>query len=75
MCIKGKQEKWHDQRFTEERCKVARGRKSVLPCGLYLLSTLTREDNRWRVSIECLSRGHGGMAFVIEGTSGAAWCS
>ena len=44
MCIKGKQEKLHDQRFTEERSKAARARRSILPGGLYLISTLTQED-------------------------------
>ena len=73
MCIKGRQEKLHDQRFTEERSKAARARRSVLPGRLYLLSTLTGEDNRWRASIKRLSYGRGGMAYA--GTSGAAWCS
>ena len=41
--MKGKQEKSHDQRLTEERSKAARARRSILPGGLHLLSTLTRE--------------------------------
>ena len=61
MCIKGKQEKSYDQRLAEERSKTE---ESMLLCGLYLLSTLTREDNRWRASVGCLSRGRGGMVFA-----------
>ena len=55
VCIKVRQERLHDQRLTEERSKAARARRSILPGGLYLLSTLTREDNRWQASIKRLS--------------------
>jgi len=69
VCIKGKQEK---SRMTNDwRRKGGRfheGGKQEWMKRTYRLSTLTREDNRWRASIKCLSWGCGGTVFTIDGS-------